>query len=325
MKKILVNLICVLSLSTLFFSCTTTVNVQVKRPAELNLGKAKSIAIEPIRPYSKSNSRKTDDRRIISYLETEIKDKLESGGYFTVIGPEDRITAADVYLDGEIVSFYVDDNRKSIRKKNPNYTAPSKSSPKKSGGSAPKRVSREPEYITTHVYVRKVKLVYRYTFIDAYTNQVIAEREYEISCTSGEEDHIVSLPSPYSLVKSDLDKIVKNISKDVQPYFVYVQYKLLKDKTKNSDFKDADKLADDGMIPESYNAFLKVYKSTGMFEAGYNAAILLEAQGYYQDAEMLMSELYENTKDDRAYEALKDIRYELNQYKKLVNQNQNRQ
>ena len=52
MIKKISALISALLLSLLLFSCATTVNVRLTRPAELDLNGARTIAVLPIKPYA---------------------------------------------------------------------------------------------------------------------------------------------------------------------------------------------------------------------------------------------------------------------------------
>ena len=84
--------------------------------------------------------------------------------------------------------------------------------------------------------------------------------------------------------------------------------------------KKADKLAKDGYLRDSYNIFLKIYNDTNYFEAGYNAAMILMAMGQLNESESLMNNVYENTGNIKALEALSDIENEINQAKRLEKQ-----
>ena len=82
----------------------------------------------------------------------------------------------------------------------------------------------------------------------------------------------------------------------------------------------ADKLASKGYYTDSYNLFMKVYNETKSVESGYNAAMLLIAMGKLNDAEALLSTLYDETFDVKVKEALDDVRYEIKQSKKVQEQ-----
>ena len=88
--------------------------------------------------------------------------------------------------------------------------------------------------------------------------------------------------------------------------------------------KLAAKLAKSGQIESSCEKFLEIYDETGDFVAGYNGAILLEAQGDLFNARDIMQELVDVTGDKRAVRALKNIDREIELSDKLDQQNANR-
>ena len=79
-----------------------------------------------------------------------------------------------------------------------------------------------------------------------------------------------------------------------------------------------------GAIEESRQMFESVYDSTGLLEAGYNAAAILEAQGKYEKAKALAEELVHKTGNKKAIRLLDDINYEIKMSEKLRKQNEAR-
>ncbi|MCQ2582747.1 MAG: hypothetical protein MJ160_02470 [Treponema sp.] len=310
MKKIF-PAIAFVFVSLFCFSCATTVNMNVERPAEIDLASAQSIAIEPITYPSRFLSFNFDSRDAVAYLERNLVTKLSSNGTYKVVPPTDRVTPADVLLRFEILQFDIDEDVRTEKVKNKNYNKD------KNNGN---RVSGASEYIYEKYYRRSVRFVYRYQFINGQTNNVIASREREYSSKSSEERSLSRLPSGYSMIRSKLDEIITGIGREVFPYTVSKTLTLLKDKSKNPDMEYADKLADKGFLVESAEAFDNIYKETGLFEAGYNAGILYEALGLYYLAEERMTFLWNNYGDERALNALSDIKNEIDQKKRLDNQ-----
>lgn len=294
-----------------FLSCATTLSVNVQRPAEIDLQGAKSIAIEPI---STSNYLTRTEivyaRDIITYLEYNMERGLAASRYYTIIGTNDRRTPADVYLECEIVNLNVSDAKKTERTKNPNYTGV------QSGN------SYQTEYITEIYYRRNVEFKFVYQYVDGYTNRVIERREISKSTQSEKALEIKDLPDPYDMISGYLSSIVSQISREVVPYTVNKSLTLLEVKN-NEDMKYADKLAERGYLNEAYNKYIEIFNATGFFEAYYNAAIVLEAQGKYSEARDMMKSLYLQTLDSRADRALADIENEM-QYQYLLQQQQNK-
>lgn len=302
----------VLGLCTLLLaSCATTINVRVNRPAEIDLGNTKSIAIEPISLSSYlTRTEQSYARSMVEYLESNLERNLSYSNYYKIIGTKDRRTPADVYLECEIKSLEVEDVKKTEKIKNPNYKENLPSG------------TYEPQYINQVSYRRNIKFVFDYQYVDGYTNEILARKEFARDFQSQKVLDIKELPEPYDIMSDYLYSIVAQMAKEVQPYTVTKSLTLLEVKD-NEDMKYADKLAERGYYKESYEKYMEVYRFTGLFEAGYNAAIVLEAQGNYYEARDLMKSLYLQTLNYKAERALADIEKEIEiQY--LFQQQQNK-
>ena len=92
------------------------------------------------------------------------------------------------------------------------------------------------------------------------------------------------------MIKWKLGTSARQILREIQPYVVTKRIELLEYSSKHPGMKYADELAKDGYVEESYEKFFEIYEDQGIFEAGYNAAMLLEALGELDDAETLMKE-----------------------------------
>ena len=82
----------------------------------------------------------------------------------------------------------------------------------------------------------------------------------------------------------------------------------------------ANEYAKNGNLQGAKETFLEVYEETGLFEAGYNAAILMQALEEYYDAERLMQELVDRTYDKQAVKALSSIKKEMKAKAKVSEQ-----
>lgn len=334
MKKSLILIYAILSL--LFTSCATKIRYNVTRPAELDLNGARTISVLPIKSYASINIRadvsnvdfilrtfftiidpvSIDEKKTIDYLQSNIERGLVNSPYIDVVSSSSvqqalqkgYLNPADVYLTGEITYFHVND-----------YVRKEKIQVEKKEG------DKKSEYKFIEYYYRNVSMNYKYQIIDSATNKVLSNEVISIDKTSGKCEHNRNLPVPFSMIEYELSETVDKILKELQPYVVTKTIKLLEDKTKNPEMKNADQLAKDGNVSGSYKAFAKIYKETKLFEAGYNAAILQLALGNLSDAEELMTSLYEKTLDSRASKALTDIKYEINQAKRFKSQTEETQ
>ena len=337
MKVRKLNILFFVSVILLFASCATTVNVRLTRPAQLDLNGAKTIAILPFKPcsyYREYNSEASIGRKIvvnsfyqifdikdpneqmaIDSLRTQVERGLLDSPYITLVSAESverslkkgTLNPADVYLTGEVTHFDVSDSRHEERKK-----------VREAQG------DRLAEYQIYNYWVREVTFNFRYQIVDSSTEKVIGYREVRCNESSSKYESRNALPSAYSLIESDVKAASRKILQELQPYTVTKSIKLLETKTKDKELKArmkaADKLADNSQLAKASEEFSKIYKETALVEAGYNAAILQEALGNLTEAEKMMSDLYDKTKDSRVAKGLSDIQYEINQANRLQKQ-----
>lgn len=319
-------------------SCTTTVRFSVVRPGEVDLNGAKTIAVLPFKPYEYVNINSNSDalevfvysflqvfdksapeeKKSLDYLQSYIEDGLSDSQYINVVSSDSvsnalkkgYINPADVYLTGEVTYFEITDD-KTVKK-----VIVKKGDPK---------LHTKDQYEFKDEYSRNVKMDIRYQIVDSSDDTILSSRKININHTSSKYDSKKSLPSAYSLIQSELKSAGNRILRELQPYTVTRSVTLLKDKSKNEDFKEADKLAKDGNVVRSSELFSKIYNETHLFEAGYNAAILQLSLGNLSVSEQMMLDLYEKTKDSRASDALYDIRNEIKSAKKLKSQTEEKE
>ncbi len=281
-------------------SCATSFSMRIQRAADVDLNGAKSITVSAIVPPSGKSVRSDDISDVIDYLQTNLEQKLYDSGYYQVVDKRDRRNIPDVYFDSSITKFKVEDNRQTNKTKD-----------------------EDDNEIITYSYNRRVDLEISYKYVDSETNKVIESKTFSANRSSNYAEDPRDLPVPFNMIKSDLDSFITKIMKQIEPYYEDKTFTLLKDKSKNEEFKIADGLAKKGFYEEALEGFTAVYESTEMFEAGYNAAILMEALGYLDKAEESMNNLYIVYGNKKALSALKDIRTEKAKAAKLQRQAQN--
>lgn len=321
-------------------SCATTVRYTTTRPAKLDLNGAKTISVLSFKPYAYFNKRNDargvevfintffeifdrvgpEEKEALEYLKDYIEEGLISSPYIDLVSSSavhnaiknGYLIPADVYLTGEVTYFNISDKKETerivIKHEDENEDEDDH------------RGRRKEEYRYVDYFTRYVNFDFKYEVVDSSTNKIISYDKVSISRCSSRYERPRDLPDAFSLIKSDVRYAANKILKELQPYKVSLSVELLKDKSKNPDMKNADKLAKDYHIEESYKQFSRIYNETGLFEAGYNAAVLQEALGNLSVAEKEMLDLYNKSNDSRAYEALEDIRYEIRQAKRLIEQ-----
>ena len=263
----------------LFISCATTLNVQVKRPAKLELNGAKTIAVLPFSPYQIKNSADAfsfiidtffldynkcspDEKKCLDKLKNEIEIALSKSPYISLINSlevqsaikNNYLNPADVYLTGEVINFFIDDITHKTKVPVDYYDIDEEGNKKK-----------RTEYKEKIEFSRNVKLELVYQVVDSSTGIVISYKSADISKETGYYDKKSELPSAYSVLEYKIIDLAKKILQELQPYMVNKSIKLLKDKSKNPDMKNADKLAKKNCITESYNEFIRIYRETELF------------------------------------------------------------
>lgn len=324
MKKVCVVILAVLSF--IFISCATTIPVTVTRPSKIDVGSAKTISVLPFNvsddmPFWLVVLTGNFDQGQVNaadYLTSGLNKKLASSRYFTLLDvPHEKYESnnsikSDIYITGKIISFY--SNVDSYTEKIEENTSKKKDAPEFLGEKSEKKV----KYVEH--YKRTISTSIEYKVVETKSKRILYTNVKDISASSSNYDNRSSVPSSLSLIDSYLDRIQNDILTNIQPYNVTLNLKLLDDKTKNEDLADAKSLAKNGNISQSKEKYYSVYESTGDFTAGYNAALLMEAQGNLEDAKSLLEDLVIGTSDDRAIKALDNVQYEINEKQKFQNQ-----
>lgn len=313
MKKNLIYAV-LAGITLLFASCASSLPVDFERPAELNLNGANSISILPFQTSGyhhkesinilgilkiKFDSAKANpEEYAANYLTTNLTSEILNSGFLNVISSKKVEIAlennnpipCDVYLTGYTSGFYERMHSRYDKEEECTY------------------------------YYREVRLNVVYEIIDAQTDKVLGVKSYNIQTESNEYEFRSYVPSTPDMLSSQLPQVVRLIMHDLQPYTITKSLTLLDGKPKTDDMKYAKKLAKARYFDEAYEIYTKVYEETGMYQAGYNAAIILEAMGDLDGAEALMEDVYIHSMQKRAESALKDIRLEQSYSNKLDEQ-----
>lgn len=318
--KVFLSLLVLLGMT----SCATTVNLNVTRPAELNLESVGSIAILPFGTtgsFRKANNKgrykvldffvdvltdETEQRRIADSLQSSLEKEFINSPYLKLMDSNavreavrrGNESPADVYLVGDITRFDSDVKVKSVK------------------------VKEEEKTVLKDYWWREVYFGFEYKVVDGETSEIMYTESFSFYEKSSENEDRGYLPSERSMLSSDLSSIVTSISRKVQPYNVVKSISLLKDKkTKDPQMEQANKLAKNGFVQESIKLYTSIYENKRYFEAGYNAAALLEAQGKFTEALELAEEVSKIYPDKKIFNLISDINYEISMKKKLENQN----
>lgn len=307
-------------------SCATTLHLDITRPAELDLNGASSIAVLPFGTTGYSNKKFSggrypvldffvsmlhedpEQRDFVNYMHKSLESNFATSNYLKLINSESVKAAldrgvdspADVYVTGKLGSF------------------------KSEVVSEIRKVKKGEKTVAVEVFYRKASYTFEYQIVDGNTSTVYYSSYISGSATSDDFADKRDIPSELTMFRSSIDNEMAAIVRKVQPYNVSKSISLLKDRSKNPKMEEANKLAKNGMIEQSREMFASVYNSTGLFEAGYNTAAILEAQGKYTEARDLAQELVQKSSDKKALRLLNDIDYEISMNEKLQKQNEAR-
>ena len=317
-KKIVLSF-CMSLTAALFMSCATSVAAKVMRPAELDLQGAETIAVLPFSESYRStyyNSGRLNALELISsksrgsdqdsktkqavcdYISNALEEGLAGQSFYNLQNStlvrmnleQGKPSPADLYITGYI-SQYRDDLT----------------------------VDESDDADKSTACQRDVNMTIVYQIVDAETGTVV-HRDSEMFSERDSQSTVDELKTATELLKGSLDSFVDGLLKKIQPYEEKVYYTLMADKTKNPDMKEAEKLAKKGFVSEAEEMFSRIYEDTGNPAAGYNAAILLEAQGDLYAARDLMEKVFQQTEDKKAKKALDNINSEIESAKRLNNQ-----
>lgn len=297
-------------------SCATTTYARIQRPAEVTVENASTVAVLPfsVDKYAVAvdmNNVLTlplsqmEAQGIAEKITDEISSNIVKGNFYELVDSNSvnyylntsRVPPCDMYITGKLTNVNI------------TYDANETKYTDKNGA----------EKIKTE-YRKNVRVIAKVQIVDANTKSILFQNTYELSDYSGYNTNISSLTAAEQLIASDIKEVAEKVCKKIQPYYENVSYTLLTDKTKDARMKDANKLADKGYYEAARKMFLDCYKDRGYFEAGYNAAILYETDGMYEQAKNLMSELVEKYRNPKAYSALSDINLEIKRQEKLKSQ-----
>ena len=294
-------------------SCATSIRFPVERPAEIDSKGATSIAVLPftsgnMRPFYYNHN--SDSKVIVNYIQEQFQSKILRSGFFSLISPQglpkdSNLTTAsayDLYIRGNIYNFSNNVEKILIKSED----------------------KKKKEY----VFKRKVSLSVKYQVVYAQTEEILYSTTQHIEEESSEYTHASDIPNFFSLVEYDLNSRINSIVKKLAPYTTTRKVALLKNKSKDEATKEAMKtaqqLAKEGLYPLAQRAYMDIYEQQGLFEAGYNAARLLEATGKLKEAEELMRRLSLTVNSKDAVKALQEIQREIRYAQRLHYQKQAR-
>jgi hypothetical protein len=151
-----------------------------------------------------------------------------------------------------------------------------------------------------HWINRTAYLGMKYYVINTETGVVIAQKTLEDSIQEEREESDEDLlPAPVDMYKSITDSFMPFVARQLAPYRVQESRVMMKDKSKDSDMKAADKYVKGGVYDRAFEIYLDVWKRTQNPAAGHNAAILYEVMGDIDSAITLMRQVVDKYPDKK--------------------------
>ncbi|MBR6214963.1 MAG: hypothetical protein IKQ84_00980, partial [Spirochaetaceae bacterium] len=170
----------------------------------------------------------------------------------------------------------------------------------------------------TTYYWRDITVSVVYSVLETKTNTLLDNREAKYTLSSEPTPERSFVPEAADMAISKVKELSKSIVKDFVPYTEDVALTLLFHK--DTTMKTASTNAQLGKIDLAIEQFQRIYENKGYFEAGYNKAVLLQANGELEEAYALMKEVYARFNDDKAKRALAVLEQEISSKDKLKTQ-----
>jgi TolB-like protein len=297
LKNISLTLITVFSI-LIFAGCATSVPIQVERPPTLNTLGIQRIAVMPFRTSDNSSLQ----RHAATLLANESLLRIQDTKRFTMVNSstieqaqrrnQNIESLADALFSGQVLSLTVNNGSEQRRAKD-----------------------RNGDYYYYTVYTREARISFNYNLTKTRDGSMLGPLSKTDTLNYSNEDYS-KLPSPEQMVQTLVQRNLRSLGNDVAPHRVTEQRRFetisTKDKIIKQRAKDAISLVKNGNYKSAQEAFQRLYQDTGSFEAGYNAALLIEIQGDLQGALAYMQQVFYQTGNPKARDGINRLQMEIN-------------
>jgi hypothetical protein len=210
-----------------------------------------------------------------TFVESSVLIDIEESGYWEYV---------DVYMDCEIINVATQDKTEIKEEKNGDET-------------------KTKEYVT-----RTVTVNIEYKYIRAIDGRILGNFNKTAQSSSTFDDSersskwwaelllnifIPKGPSEGKLAKSAIQKFSSGMHNELVPYTTKEKREIMESTSKDPIFTEARKLVRQKKYFEALIIYNDLYEQTGSFVAGYNTALLLEANNQFIEALGLLEELDE--------------------------------
>ena len=137
---------------------------------------------------------------------------------------------------------------------------------------------------------------------------------------SATASRVSDLPSPFEMARYKLQSKAENLINGFTPHEMTRYLSLLDGPKNHLEMERANELAKNDLLEQSYKKYMQIYRQENLFEAGYNAAVILESMTRFDEALDLAEELALKFNEKKAYRLVNDIKNEIAQERKYLDQ-----
>lgn len=287
-----------------FVSCATTVNFRVEHPPVVDMRGIKTIGIATA-PYNGGQY-----SRLTGEVNKALRTGVKKAGPYTILEIDasedaDESAVPDVYLHCTIVNVASSDQVSTKEEKNGDSVK------------IKRYFTRTVTVSISYVYTRTAdgKVLGRFTKMaqssetfdnTARSSNLFAEVLFEVLLPKGSSVENIAI--------SAAGKLSRGMEKELLPWTAMEKRRIEKEAKKTASAAQAEKLVKQKKYFEALAAWKAVYEQTGSLAAGYNTAVLLEANGQFDAALDLLEGLDEKT----GTSSPPFIKYEIVRLRRLV-------
>jgi hypothetical protein len=262
--------------------CTTSIQLAVQRPPNLNTAGVKRIAIMPFEANSGAY------REMAQYATTVATNRIQELNYFTLINPSDieRLKRnnqnIESYVDAQFVGQIT-----WINIKNETHRGSYK--------------TRDGKTVYYTDYITNVEIEFNYSMVLARDSRIIGPVSKKKSNSSSSRD---SYPSSSDLLRAIIDDQLRYLGRDIAPYTAIETRTFAEENSQDKALKDEMKNALTQVKERNYrpalDAYLGIYERYKNIAAAENVSILYESLGEIQTAANYMQGVLNETGNPRA-------------------------
>ncbi len=289
-------------------SCSTTVGVSYLRPADVNMGQYRNIAIASTVPYRgyisyparvrsldpfassiyvSSSYGSSLPSKVASYATDMVVAALSDTGFYKILSP----TRTDTYLSTSYIGYSPSEQLLKagydavMIPRIENMDIDEVVWSVRDGYVVDKKGNRIPVY---DYYIKRIATItLSITVVDCKTNSIVASKTYSDKITwsdSFDPGFPFFDTDAYYMFRSMINSFKSTVLQNFVPAMVVQNITLMANKPKIESLEVAYEAVDDGNLEYGYNLFFNSWQESGHIPSGYNAAIIKSALGDYNSA-----------------------------------------